>query len=747
MIMITMTALAISWLVLPGSIAQADIGSDIYGTPAVIYKMSNGMEVILKENHSSPMITSVVFVRSGAKYETDFNNGVTHFLEHLLFNGTARRSQEEISDRIGNLGGYINAFTRKELTAYMSLVPAAHIAEALDIQQDMLFHSILPEESFPKERGIVIEEIRQDTDDPNYTVDQLLARWNYQGSPYTRPVLGYENLISTISREEVLDYYNTYYQPNNMILLVIGDFEEDSMRDLLEETFGQNPARPIPPRPTIHVPPVRGKTVRQATAAIGETQINFHLRLPVAADPDYLPLLLWSEILSDGALSPLSRNLTEGDAPLATDVSVSMETQEEFAALDITVSTDDPANADSIIAEIEATLRALPETEIDRLDVKNIATRMKVEELFLQEKLHYYAIMRAPTLVVTGYEFIEQLPDRLSQLTMTEMTNAAARHLAPDNYVATVITPEPTETEEAAARPAVRTLYAQRTLANGIPVVVKSNPDSRVFAISILGKNRSAIEPEGRDGISDFVNRMLVAGTETRDADAISRDMAAIGAELTTNDNPYIPYDDFYTTPQYTFIKFATIDEFAADGAELLADLVGRANFPEQEIAKTQRQVMGLLGMAGGSTSQVCRGLFYGSLFGDGPYARPVMGTHQSVAQFTRDDLREHRARLYAPENMQLACVTNLSTNEAFDLLETTFGRLPAGTPASARRHTSIRGDGHTPRVIHRRADRARADGQRTDLHLSGELPAGGIRSRCTSCDGGHPDSLIASRC
>ena len=158
-------------------------------SPTTVFKAPNGMDVVLKENHSSPMIASIVFVRSGSKFETDFNNGATHFLEHLLFNGTASRTQEQISDRIKNLGGYINAFTRKEVTGYLSLVPREHIGEALDIQQDMLFNSIFPEDRFPKERKIVIEEIRKDSDSPDYVAELFHDRWAYQGSPYERQVV------------------------------------------------------------------------------------------------------------------------------------------------------------------------------------------------------------------------------------------------------------------------------------------------------------------------------------------------------------------------------------------------------------------------------------------------------------------------------------------------------------------------------------------------------------------------------
>jgi zinc protease len=653
-------------------------------SPTKTYRLPNGMEVVLRENHSSPMISSVVLVRSGSKFETDYNNGVTHFLEHLTFDGTASRTQEQISNRVKNLGGYINAFTQKEMIGYLSLVPKEHIAEALDIQQDMVFNSIFPEDRFPKERQIVIEEIRKDADSPDNVSETFHDRWAYQGTPYARPVVGYENLIATVSRDEVIDYYHTFFQPGSMTLLVIGDFDTPSMAKMVEQSFGQHPARPIPTHPTITMPPVVGQTVQRTQAEIGESRVDVHLRLPNYQDPSYVPLNLWSEILSDEAVSPLIQKLTKGDNPPATSVSASLETQAEFSALRISAASDDPKRVDEILTKITETLRTLASTPISDEDIRTVATRLRVADLFLRERLHYYGIMKAPMISVTGYDFVDQLPDRIAHVTPQQLQKAASQYLKGDNYVATIVTPPDTT---AAAAPATatgsRTTFLERTLGNGMQVVIKSNPDSRVFAINILGKNRSAIEPTGQEGISDFVNRMLVSGTTTKTEAQIARALASIGADITTNDNPYIPYDDQYTTQQYTFIKFATIDEYAPQGAALLADLVGNANFPDAEVENTRRAVMGLLGMSSGSTGQVCRDLFNASLFGEGPYGKPVMGTMGSVGKFTHDDLLKHRGVLYAPSNIILTCVTGMSGDEAMALLDSTFGKFPTATPAA----------------------------------------------------------------
>jgi zinc protease len=450
----------------------------------------------------------------------------------------------------------------------------------------------------------------------------------------------------------------------------------------LEETFGQHPAQALPSRPAITIPPVQGRSVKRTEAAIAETHVDFHFRLPAFTEPSYFAITLLTEILNERALSPLQHRLTGGEAPLATDVAASLETQEEFCALHIAVTADSTADANGIIEAVESTIRDLPALEVSPDDIASIVTRLRVEDIFLREKLHYYAIMKAPMLVVTGYDFMDELPDNLARVALNDIHTAVAQNLNADNYVATVVAPKPAETAKTGQSSAApRSVYATRTLSNGLTAIVKSNPDSRVFALNVLGKDRAVCEPEGLSGISDFVNRMLTSGTETRSADDISRALTAIGAELTTNDNPYIPYDDRYTTPQYTFVKFATIDDYAEKGAALLADLIGRSMFPDDEVARTQKQVMGLLGMAAGSTRDVCRELFFQSLFSSTPYAHPIMGSPESVGRFTSAAAQTHLHTLYAPPNTIVTCVTNLATESAFDLLERTFGQIEAGRP------------------------------------------------------------------
>ena len=220
--------------------------------------------------------------------------------------------------------------------------------------------------------------------------------------------------------------------------------------------------------------------------------------------------------------------------------------------------------------------------------------------------------------------------------------------------------------------PAPKDVIKQQ-LPNGLTVIVKSNPDSKVLGINILGKNRSVMEPEGKTGIADFTNRMLLKGTKTRSKEKIAEDLSSIGADITLVDNPWIPYDDVYTTHSYTFIKFQTIDEFAESGIDLLSDIVKNPVFPEEEIEKVRKEMMMLLGRQKGSTRQTVRDLFYATLFEDHPYEKTIMGTPRTIGSITHDDLVSFHQKFYSPNNMIVTVVTNFPGDQMMDKIQNAF--------------------------------------------------------------------------
>ncbi|MGB2697713.1 MAG: pitrilysin family protein [Candidatus Zixiibacteriota bacterium] len=639
-----------------------------------VYNLSNGMKIILKEKHASPMTASMIYVNAGSKYETDFNNGVTHFLEHLLFDGTKKRSREDITEGIKQRGGYINAFTRKDLTCYMVLMPKDFIEFGLDVQSDMLFNSIFPDSELAKERKVVIEEIKKDEDNIDSQLEDFFASLAYRGTPYTRTVLGYENIISIISKQEIIDYYHTYYKPNNMLALLIGDFDTEKMIELMEKYFGGVAAKPLPPQKKIEYIPPLESSVSYREADTKNTYLSMSFPAPHFSDPDFFAFVILNEILNSGETSPLYQALTSEEYPLAIDISSDLDMQKEFSALNLYITTDSPDKVELILETTRDVLRSFSWQAVEEDFLQRIIVSQKTNDYYLEERLHFYGMLKAPVLVNAGYDFLESYIDQLEFATPKKIQKVAQRYFSDPKYIATVLTSkkEKKETEEKENK----SVYRKEILASGLTLIIKSNPDSRVLGINVLGKNRSASEPEGKTGIADFTNRMLLKGTLSRNAERISSDLATIGAEITLVDNPYIPYDDLYTSPLFTFIKFQTIDEFADEGIEILADIVKNPSFPEDEIEKVRKEMIGLLKRSEGSTYQEARKLYYSELFKDHPYGRSPMGDMESLNSITQKDLIEFHQRFYSAGNIIITVATNLSPEEIVEKIDRKFSDI-----------------------------------------------------------------------
>jgi predicted Zn-dependent peptidase len=662
-----------------GTLATAAVlvawGASVAQAEALRFELDNGMQVVLEANHASPMIAAMVFVKAGAKYESPQNNGVTHFLEHLLFNGTAQRSQEQLEPIIDLYGGYINAFTQKELTGYLVLMPREYIDTGLAIVADMLTGSIIPEAKVEKERGIVTEEIRKDTDNPDYQLETAFAAYNHRGTPYARTVLGSENTIATIPRAEILDYYHTYYVPNNMIALVMGDFEPGAMRRKVERYFGAAASGVLPKFPRIEYAPPAGGTLETHYLELPQARLVAAFPAPHFTSADYAPVELWVDYLNTEGQSPFLARVVEGPNAVASRASVSLSTLEEYSELDVDLTLVpgvDSARALSAMLEgLAAAARDLP----DEAEMKALVTAEKADEYGLKERLHYYGIMRGPLFVVAGYDHVATRVDMLARVTRRELARAAAAYAGRPSYRALyAATPPPVEakTETSVDR------YLRREFPNGLVAIVKSNPDSRMFGASLVFKNRAAAEPAGMSGAVDFCQRLLEKGAGDLDAGLISQKLAEIGGGLSLTDNPYIPYDDFYTSPQFSFIKMHALDEFNREAITLLYTLVESPHMDSADVERVRKEILAALGMQSESTTQAARGLFEGKLFGNGPLAHNEMGSPASVGRLSASQLKDFWAAYAAPGNSILAVTTGSEPEVAMAWIERTFGSAPA---------------------------------------------------------------------
>ncbi|HYF82969.1 MAG TPA: pitrilysin family protein [Clostridia bacterium] len=189
----------------------------------------NGIRLVTEEISYVNSVSIGIWVKVGSRYENFENNGISHFIEHMLFKGTKNRSAKEIANSIDKIGGQLNAFTSKECTCFYAKVLDTHFDIALDVLADMFFNSNFSSEEIDKERGVVIEEISMYEDSPEDLVHDLFSQAVWSGNPLGMSILGTEDSLENLNRERIVHYFNENYIPQNIVISVVGNFKHNEV--------------------------------------------------------------------------------------------------------------------------------------------------------------------------------------------------------------------------------------------------------------------------------------------------------------------------------------------------------------------------------------------------------------------------------------------------------------------------------------------------------------------------------------
>lgn len=213
-------------------------------------QLSNGITVVTEVLPYVKSASFGIWVKAGSANEDESNNGIAHMIEHMLFKGTEKRTAKQIADEMAKIGGNMNAFTSKECTSYYATILSEHLPIAIDIISDMLTNSLIDEKALKKEKGVIIEEIDMYDDSPEDLVHEMLQQRIWKDHPLGYMISGTKKIVRKVTRQQILDFMNTYYVGRNMIISVAGNFNESEIINLLEEKFGkikENSSTPVNP--------------------------------------------------------------------------------------------------------------------------------------------------------------------------------------------------------------------------------------------------------------------------------------------------------------------------------------------------------------------------------------------------------------------------------------------------------------------------------------------------------------------
>jgi predicted Zn-dependent peptidase len=217
--------------------------------------LPNGIKVITEAMSHVRSVSVGVWVGTGSRRETADQNGISHFIEHMLFKGTTNRSAEDIARSVDSLGGNLDAFTAKELVGYNTKILDEHLPVAMDILSDLVLNPLFRDDDIEKEKGVILEEIKMDADNPDYLVHEIFTANFWKDHPLGKPILGTRETVKKFSQNMVADYYRSVYTPENLLVTAAGNLSHEHLVSLVGERFERvKPAGPVPPQcaPSTH---------------------------------------------------------------------------------------------------------------------------------------------------------------------------------------------------------------------------------------------------------------------------------------------------------------------------------------------------------------------------------------------------------------------------------------------------------------------------------------------------------------
>lgn len=412
-----------------------------FAPDATTFTLQNGMQAVVIPDRRAPVVTHMVWYRVGSADEPAGKTGVAHFLEHLLFKGTKNYPKGEFSRLVALRGGNENAFTSNDYTGYYQRVAKEHLALVMELEADRMANLVLDEKEVLAERDVVLEERRSRVDnDPGSQLSEEMLAALYRTHPYGRPVIGWEHEIKALNREDAFDVYNTYYTPNNAVLVVAGDVEVEDVKALAEATYGKLERRAEPGnRQRITEPPQRGaRRVIVASERVQQPTLQRYYSVPsytTADDRVAEALDILGEVLGGGTTSRLYRELVVTQKIATSAGSWYSGSNLNDGRFGFYAVPRPGKSLGEVEAEIDRQIAKIVAEGISQEELDRARNSMLASAIYAQDSQFALARIFGEALMVgSSVEQIQSWPERVSKVSVDDVL-AAAKLLKQDASV------------------------------------------------------------------------------------------------------------------------------------------------------------------------------------------------------------------------------------------------------------------------------------------------------------------------
>ena len=624
-----------------------------------VYKLDNGQTVIIQEVKTNPIVTIDTWIKTGSINENDENNGVSHFLEHLFFKGSTNHAPGEFDKILETKGALTNAATSKDFTHYYVTIPSKDFDLALEMHADMLLHPLIPRKELEKERKVVIEEIMKDANSPQTLVYDNLVKMLYTNHPYKRKVIGTTDIISTIHRDKILEYYNQFYNPSNMVTVIVGDVDSPTVIEKVKKDFNAEYKKPIKNiYPQEKILSSQAKTTAYADVQSGYMLVGF--RGTKIDDKDSYALDVLSTILGDGRSSVFYRNVKE-NKQLASSISATNTGFKDDGIFYISANFS-PAKGsklqDAIFDEITNIQKNGVTAEQLRL-AKNIIERNTYYE---RESISSIAGEIGYTFVTTdNIKFYETYLDNIKKVTADDVKRVANKYLGVEKSAVSILLPENSkEVKISNTTPAPAKLISENKttqkyeLSNGATLLLTPNAVNDIVAISVFSKGGEFSETI--PGTAQLTASVLTKGTKKYSSAEFAKTLEENGIKIVPS----------ASTDKFSISVLTTKNEYDKT-LELLNEVINNASLEDYEIEKTKNDKLNAIKKSKDIPLNIAIDNYKTLIFENTPYSNSNSVLEKSLPKITKTDIKNYYDNAFYPQNIVISINGNVNKEKTLN--------------------------------------------------------------------------------
>jgi zinc protease len=642
------------------------------------FTMNNGLRVILEENKNAPVVALQIWVKVGSADENDEEAGLCHFIEHMLFKGTEKRKVREAAREVESLGGSINAYTSYDQTVYHITLASRYAEIGLDILSDAIQHSIFDPMELEREREVILEEIRMGEDTPSKRLFRQTMATLYRQHPYRRPVIGYEKVIRSIQRDEMVSFFGKWYAPNHMVFIAVGNFNNDEMEGKVRSAFKEFKPSPEKVFQRLQESEQRGSRTVISHGNFKETYLQIALPISSAKDEDTPALDALSQILGGGESSRLVQKVKLEKA-LVHSIYASSYTPKD-PGLFIIGATLPAENVERAIEVILGEVIRLRAEGVTTEELHRVKVNIESDLIYGRQTVQGQAGKIGSYEVTAGdVQFEKEYMRRIALLQNEDIQKVLRKYFKSHLLGISILAPNEKKDffKNLSLKPVAEKVgldgsdverkspVFKTILDNGIRLIVKENPSISIVSIQVSFLGGVRFEEEIQNGINHFMAVMVTKGTKSQSNLEIAKKVEGMAGSL----NGFSGNNSFGLT--FTFLS-----QHFEEAFRLLTEVIRQPSFDKEEMEKRRRLILASIERQEDELGYLVFRLFRKTLYEKHPYRMDSLGTVDSIQRLTQEDLRKYYQRTVIPENMVLTIVGDVDQKQVLSAVKKGFGDL-----------------------------------------------------------------------